>query len=312
MPDDRTTITTSAPGSLMISGEHAVLHGRRALVGAVNRRVHVTLTRRPDDGVVIQSALGEREMTRHSMDATPPFSFVGRALAACADRMATGCDVAIEADMPHDVGLGSSAAVTVAMLAALHTWIDGCEPTRDDLAREAAAVIRSVQGVGSGADVAASVFGGIVLCTSGPEVHRRLSWLPDLSLLYVGYKTPTKEVVAKVEAERLKDLARFEALFDRFDEVTESVATALLSEDLTAVGQAVNEGQTVMAELGVSDPALESLVDALRHTPGIYGAKISGSGLGDCVLGIGRLEADSLGPFRHIRAAFSRHGVIIR
>ena len=52
------TIPSSAPGSLMISGEHAVLHGRHALVGAVDQRVRVMLTPRADDTIRICSALG--------------------------------------------------------------------------------------------------------------------------------------------------------------------------------------------------------------------------------------------------------------
>ena len=58
-------------------------------------------------------------------------------------------------------------------------------------------------------------------------------------------------------------------------------------ENWLALGRMMNIQQGVMNALGVSTPLLNQLVDALKVLPGIYGAKISGSGLGDCIIGLG-------------------------
>ncbi len=306
-----TVITTSAPGSLMLAGEHAVLHGRHALAGAVDRRMRVAITPRDDDQIIIRSALGERHMTRQLIDTTPPFTFVGAALAAYASLMETGCQIEITADFAHDVGLGSSSAVTVALMAGLGCWLREEMPDPTALMWEAIGLIREVQGLGSGTDVAASVHGGIVLYRADPpDVLECFSTCPDIELLYAGYKTPTPEVVKLVEAERRQSPERFEQLFDRADAVALQAAAALRQQDWTALGQALNEGQVVMAGLGVSDEALTGLVAQLQAAPTIYGAKISGSGLGDCVIGIGAWGQDPPSPCRRIPVSLSSQGVI--
>ncbi|MBT3295783.1 MAG: GHMP kinase [Verrucomicrobia bacterium] len=304
------TITSSAPGSLMISGEHAVLHGRHALVGAVDQRVRVTLTPRADDTIRIRSALGERRMQRTAIDASPPFTFIGAALAQHAAALPGGCDIVVEADFPHDIGLGSSAAVTVAMLAALQVWCRGGRPASDPLRQEALQVVRSVQGMGSGSDVAASVFGGVVLYRMQHGVLERFIALPEIALVYAGYKTPTPDVVRRVEAGRHADPAAFAALFERFDHATLAAASAWRTGDWSALAGALSEGQAVMVALGVCDEALAAIIAQMERAPGMHAAKISGSGLGDCVLGMGRL-----GPvdctYRQIPVALSARGVMV-
>ena len=303
-------ITSSAPGSLMISGEHAVLHGRHALAGAVDRRVRVTLNPRADDTIRVCSALGERRMPRTKIDASPPFTFIGAALAYHAAALPGGCDVVVEAELSHDVGLGSSAAVTVATLAALQTWRTGAPPEGDALRQEALQVVRSVQGMGSGSDVAASVFGGVVLYRPQHGVLERFEALPDIALVYAGYKTPTPDVIRRVEAGYHAAPVAFEALFERFDQATLAAASAWRAGDWGALAGALSEGQAVMVGLGVCDEALAAIIAQMERAPGIRAAKISGSGLGDCVLGLGRL-----GPvdctYRQIPVALSAGGVIV-
>ena len=147
----------------MLMGEHAVLYGRRALVAAVHRRIRVRLEPRADGQVRIASALGEIEVPLGRFKTQTPFRFVMAALRRYEERLPSGFDLRIESDFPHDVGLGSSAAVTVATCAVLERWTGTATYARPwDLFRQGREIIREVQGLGSGADVAASVFGGIL------------------------------------------------------------------------------------------------------------------------------------------------------
>lgn len=304
-------IITSAPGSIMITGEHAVLHGARALVGAVDARVQVTLTPRTDRQVAIHSALGSRCTALDSPDASPPFQFAGRALALLGGGCPSGFDLDITADMPPDVGLGSSAAVTVATLAALHAWRDGGRaPAPETLHREALAIVRSVQGTASGADLAAAVWGGVLLYKQDPAVLRRHIVFPEATLIYAGYKTPTAEVIRQVEARRRDSHDGFRDLYARMDACTAAADAAFAAADWKALADTLSRGQALMDDLGVCDETLADIVRHLRAYPGIYAAKISGSGLGDCVLGLGRLSAGAL-PYRQIPIQFSARGTEI-
>jgi len=58
--------------------------------------------------------------------------------------------------------------------------------------------------------------------------------------------------------------------------------------DWEAMGRLMNINQGLMDSLGVSNSDLADLVYALREDPNIEGSKISGSGLGDCVVGLGK------------------------
>ncbi len=280
-------IRASAPGSLMLFGEHAVLHGKRALVCAVTSRLTVRLGPRTDRRVCIESALGRHETSLDAPEPSIPFRFVMAALAHGLAGLPGGFDLAIDSEFSPTVGLGSSAAVTVATLAALDAHA-GRTTDREALVRAAREVIRRVQGAGSGADAAASVFGGIVAYRADPMAIRRIAQAPPLTLVYSGAKTPTPEVIRRVESARAAMPAVFNAIYEAMNRVAEEATAAIEQANWTRTGALMNVAQGLMDAIGVNDAALSSIVHALRADPAVLGAKISGSGLGDCVVALGR------------------------
>ncbi|MGA1530498.1 MAG: mevalonate kinase family protein [Kiritimatiellia bacterium] len=276
-----TRIVSSAPGSLMLLGEHAVLRGHACLVAAINRRVSVTISTREDGMVNIASALGSFSTPRRETGDHPSFRFVLACLRYVPHAFSNGCDIEIQADMPATIGFGTSAAVTVAVLAALSGETDKAR-----LMREARAIIQQVQGRGSGADVAASVYGGVVRYRMQNDAAELISRDPHpVAALYCGYKTPTPEVIARVNERWRDDPQGRDAIFSRMGELADQGIDH-------SFGERLNEGQTLMMSLGVSTPELDQCVEILRASPGISGAKISGSGLGDCAIGWGELDED--------------------
>ena len=295
----------------MLSGEHAVLRGYAALVAATQHRVTVRLKPRLDDVITIDSVLGTCEMRLETMQAERPFHFAGAAIEAASGRkLATGFDLSIEAGMPPDVGLGSSAAVTVAVYAAVSAHIHGAVPGKPDLWRASRDIIRSVQGIGSGADAAASIYGGVVLYRQADGVLEEFrSRLPEVSLFYVGYKTPTAEVVDIVAKARLQSPGTFHDLDLRMEEATRSAADALRNGDMRALGKCLRDGQEVMRGYGVCDTKMDELMDVLSGQTAVFATKISGSGLGDCVLALGKVGDPCEIAFREIPVAIGLHGV---
>lgn len=277
-------LTVSAPGSIMIAGEHAVVYGHRAIVCAIDQRITLrieTLTR-----PVLEIESGIAPPLSVPMDDLPldgPYRFILRAVQPVAARLG-GLRVSVSSAIDPTLGLGSSAAITVAMLAALDR-ITGDDADQGELHAQALAIVRAVQGRGSGADLAASLCGGLIAYREGDI--RPLPAPPPLSLAYAGYKTPTAEVLARV-AERMKGReAAFADLYARIGDVTEQAIAAASGKDWAAFGQHLAANQTLMEELGVSDPILDSLIRDAQGTEGLLAAKISGSGLGDCVVAVG-------------------------
>lgn len=284
---DGPMIRTSAPGSIMLFGEHAVLHGHPAVVAAVQRRVHVNLAPRRDRLVRISSALSTREVHLDHLAPSPPLAFVEQAIVEWRPRLPAGFELEILAEFSPTIGLGSSAAVTVAVVGALRIYA-GMPCSLVEIARCSSEVIRKVQGVGSGADAWASTLGGIRLFRMEEGAVRTMEAEPPLLLVYSGRKTPTPLVVSRVEQLRQRVPEVMAAIFTAMGELAREGAVAIQAADWPRLGVAMNIAHDLMAAIGVDTPELRSIANVLRSDPGIFGAKISGSGLGDCVVAVGR------------------------
>jgi len=284
----------------MLLGEHAVLHGHRALVCAINRRISVELSPLDGDFVRIASDLGCYNGQLGSLADDSSFRFVLQAIRQHRARIPSGFALRIESEFSADIGFGSSAAVTVAMHAALMRWLNGNDSGKEELFFQSLETVHAVQGRGSGADLAAAVFGGVVAYSTAPEFQPLEVSLP-LTAVYCGYKTPTPEVIEKVEQLRAADPAKYERIYSEIDASVGEALSSLRKNDLPAFGKTIDRNQQLMDEMGVNTPELREIVAALQADPGIYGAKISGSGLGDCAVGIGHVELPGLDyPIHHL------------
>jgi mevalonate kinase len=290
----------------MLFGEHAVLQGRQALVGAVDQRLRVTVKPRPDETVVLSSALGAYQSTLPDLEPDARFAFLLEAVRQAGD-LPSGMEVDVVSDFSATLGLGSSAAVTTATLAALAAW-RGKPLDPPGLLHQAVHIIRTVQGTGSGADAAASVYGGVVAYEADPIQATPVDGAPPLSVIYSGYKTPTVEVIRRVKAAFADRPSELERVYDEIDALARAAADALGREDLIEAGELMTRSQACMVRLGVSDPVVDGIVEGLQKQKGITGAKISGSGLGDCVIGIGSTKARVEG-YEKIETVLSPEGV---
>ena len=281
--------TVSVPGSLMWFGEHAVLEGFPCVVGAVDARMRLSLRPRDDGQLRIDSQLGDYEAPIDGLRDDERFRF---ALAAAREsRLGSGASIGIESTFSSTVGFGSSAAVTVGMVALLSQSED-----RRRIFDRALAAVRAVQGRGSGADVAASVYGGLVAYQSEPaDIEPLTCEPPPISVVYSGTKTPTPDVIARVRARREQEPEEVAAALRRVGEIAACAPDAILAGDWTMVGELMNTQQRLAAPLGVTTPELDAIVAGLRDVPGMLGAKITGAGLGDCAFGVGVEDATVAG-----------------
>jgi mevalonate kinase len=286
----------SAPGSLMLLGEYAVLYGKHALVCAIDKRVTVTLTPLESDQVEIHSSLyGHYKTALHELStdivnvdpAAKPFRFVLTTIKQFQVKIKQGFSLEITTDFSDQVGLGSSAAVTVATMAVLFTWL-GIRVQPLDMLRQGRNIVKHVQGgLGSGADVAASVHGGIVSYQAQPLSAEKLQSVHPLTVLYSGHKTPTAEAIQQVQQRFTAHPNLFRELINGLGQCALDGMHVVRKNEWSKLGEIMNIQQGIMEALGVSSTLLHAMVESLRQQPGMIGAKISGSGMGDCVIGLG-------------------------
>ncbi|HYM39809.1 MAG TPA: mevalonate kinase [Thermoplasmata archaeon] len=269
-------MAASAPGKLILFGEHAVVFGEPALCTAISLRTEVFA--RPNPEWLVDGA---------SLD-EPKYRYVKAAFKRAWEDGPLWLE--IRSMIPTGTGLGSSAAVTVASLGAAYALKDRFDPPK--IAREAFEVEHEVQGRASPIDTSTATAGGGVLVK--PEEGEDLLWtlrrdtrrwslhrcaLPELTFVVgnTGISAATGPLVAGVKArvdaspaaaDQVKEIGR----------ITLDGLAALQRRDWEAAGRLMDRDQELLNALGVGHPALEKLVKAAR--PSSYGAKLTGAGGG--------------------------------
>ncbi len=285
----------SAPGSLMLLGEHAVLHGFRSVVCAIDRRMQISLTPLQEQVLEIESALGSYSAPLHELSADDRFRFILATVESVRTNIKMGIRIVIQAEFHAHVGFGSSAAVTVGLHAALTCHLTGHFPEERELFQLALNTVHRVQGCGSGADVAAVVYGGAVGYTTDPSFVP-VAWAHPITAVYCGYKKPTPEVIDWIENRFKNDKEQLQLFYEQIHLCAEKGLRALLKKDEDTLIQTLSVQQRVMEKMGLSSPELDEIVRAMEADPKVQGVKLSGSGQGDCVIGLGRLS-ESIGSY---------------
>ncbi len=252
-------MTISAPGKLMLFGEHAVVYGYPCLVTAISQRLEVTVSQ-------IDDMCADRR-------------FVDAAIHAWGDTREV--KFSIKSSFTGCYGFGSSSAVTVATLKALKP--DASNLSVFDMAYK---IILDIQGAGSGFDIAAAVFGGTLYFVKGGKVIEPLA-VPDMPLIvgYTGVKANTKTFIDAVAAKYAQEPEKVGRIFAAIGKIVDEAKNKMIEGDWERVGRLMDFNQDYLRDLGVSSEKLEAMIKAARDA-GAYGAKLSGAGGGDCMVAI--------------------------
>lgn len=303
---DPRRVTASAPGKVTLFGEHAVVYGYPAIVTAIDKRVWVEAERRGDDAVVI-AALDLRVpgvIVTYRGDEVVIETDYGRTLSAVAYlRKAVeltskylgvrgGVNLTVRSEMPVGAGLGTSAAVTVATIAA-YARVMGYELSRAEIARLGWEVEKAVQGIASPMDTSIASFGGTIKIwrEGGEFVSRPIDMNLSGCSFIVGYverESTTAEMVRRVRElyEARRDAV--ELILKAIGMVTEEAEKALKAGDAAEVGTLMNMNHGLLEALQVSNRRLSQMVYAARAA-GALGSKLTGAGGGGATLSLAKL-----------------------
>lgn len=296
----------SVPGSLMLMGEHAVLQGKQAIVCAIDKRLQMELIPTASDTITItDSRLGTLTININDLEVQDPFKFVLQTILLFKDQLPSGFTLQISSEFSSVIGFGSSAAVTVATIAVLGQWLQ-LNLSHADIFNLSHSVILELQGFGSGADIAASIHGGTLAYHCAGRRVLSLPSIPALTAVYCGYKTPTTEVIKIVQVAQHNEPEKFAAIFDAMDDCAKRAISAIQSGDWPLLGKLFLEHHNHQRALGTSDDVLDALVASLTVEDHILGAKISGAGLGDCVIGLHSCESGFAGDAEGGASPFAR------
>ena len=292
-------VRASAPGKVIIVGEHFVVRDSLALVAAIDRRVKVNIIEDSDSsGVIIESnRLGEFRIPLESVEKgeigklkpeSRPFAAALREIAILGYSLVPHKAV-IDSSLPTSAGLGSSAATLVSYVLAL-TALLGDPLKGDDLFKVALAGEAEAHGKPSGIDVAISVWGGIMAYRRDGyrrHVESRLGNDVVLIVADTGVKRRTRDVVEHVITNAARIGVAADYIYRAADALAEIAVRSLEEGDADTLGLVMNVSQGLLEAVGASSRRIAEIVYAMRGL-GVLGAKLTGAGWGGCVVGLVR------------------------
>jgi mevalonate kinase len=262
-------IIISAPGKLMLMGEHAVVYDHSCLAAAINKRLSAVVERSEKDywidkKFVEKVVLGFRKVYKLTMPVK----------------------INITSDFSSNYGFGSSSAITVATAYGLYQFLLNKEPDKKELFDFCYQIVLEVQGKASGFDVAAAIYGGIIYFeTGGKKIEQLPTHNFPLVVGYSGTKANTVSMINLVREKMQSHKTGVNEIFNNIGNLVCEAKTAILEKDLSRLGVLMNFNQEYLEDLGVSTEKLDDMIIAARKA-GALGAKISGAGGGDCMIAL--------------------------
>ncbi len=272
-------MTTSAPGKIILFGEHAVVYHRPAIAVPV-AQVQATATIEPRAGGLIIHALD----TGHTLDyaqADPldPLAAIVRVTLAHFGLPAPEGTLTIRSAIPIASGLGSGAAVSVAIVRALAAWFN--QPIdAETVSRLSYEVEKLHHGTPSGIDNTVIAYNRPVYFVRGEPIQTFSVKRPfTVAIGNTGVASPTKIAVGDVRRGWEADRARYEAWFDQVSAIANNARTAIEDGSIEQLGPLMDQNQVLLEHIGVSSVELEHLIAAAKGA-GAAGAKLVGGGRG--------------------------------
>jgi len=285
--------TSAAPGKIILFGEHAVVHGRPALavpVTQIHAEVEVLDTNRsgiwieaPDIG--LNAGLNTLPSDHPIASVIHNFLFISRTSPSPRGSRDRGeghfpnLDIKITSTIPVASGLGSGAAVTVALTRALSKHID-FQMSDEEINSFTYEVEKLYHGTPSGIDNTVVTYAKPVYFVKGQPIETFSVGTPFTIVIGdTGISAPTKESVGDVRKLWEADKAKWEGVFDQVGKIAKEARNAIESGKWELLGKLMNQNHALLQELTVSSPELDALVLAAQKA-GALGAKMSGGGRG--------------------------------
>ena len=262
-------VCSAAPGKVILLGEHAVVYGRTALAASIDRFVEVSIA---------PAASAQLMEARQAV----PLPALERAaeLTGLDPASITACAAA---DLPAGVGLGSSAALSVALIRALARFA-GQSLSDAVVCARAFEIEKIFHGFPSGIDNTVATYGGLIAFRRGDTV-KPLATARTIPLVIALGRAPreTQQAVRGLRERWESSPALYEQLFDEIDCRVNEAQHAIAAGDLPMLGALMNANHRLLQRLGISTEELDELV-ALARDAGALGAKLTGGGGGGAVI----------------------------
>ncbi len=284
--------TASAPGKIILVGEHAVVYGRPAIAVPVWETVATATIRDLPAGSHCVLSAPDIGLQTVLSDAPETFALalVARLTLARLDLPPNpNWRIEVSSTIPIASGLGSGAALSAALVRAIYAHVG--QPVTPALISELVFESeRLYHGTPSGIDNTVIAYGLPIWFVKGQSPTIFTPRQPfTIVIADSGIAAPTKTTVSDVRLGWQADPLEYERRFDAIAQLASAARQAIEAGEIAELGPLFDHNQRLLAELGVSSPPLERLTQAAKAA-GALGAKLSGGGRGGNVIALVKPE----------------------
>ena len=275
----------SAPGKVILFGEHFVVYGVKAILCSINKRVTVTAEKTSERKISINSKIGKLDLDPNKLiseinSPLKPFYYLANKAVENKD---TGIHIQIDSEIPLGAGLGSSSACCVAGAAAIFKLFGNI--SREEILKLAIEAERTIFENTSGADCTVCTYGGIMEYDKN-KGFKKIEYEPNFQLVIINsnIEHSTQSMVSKVKEFENKNKEEFSKLSNLESKLVEDVLKLVKENKIQEIGQKMNQNQEYLENIGISNKELTKMIKIGQESS--FGAKITGSGGGGCIFAL--------------------------
>ena len=277
----------SAPAKIILFGEHFVVHGTKAILAAIDKRVTITSFFTENKTIKINSELGTVEVPISSSHEEVrsefrPFVYLANKIIN-SEQNVSGLEITIDSDIPIGVGLGSSSACCVAAAASISELFN--KLSSEEILNLSIEAEKTIFPNTSGADCTVCTYGGMIEYDQSSGT-RKIESTFQINLVIANSMIPhsTKSSVERVSKFKENDEERFSQLCDLENGLIDEVITSMKNNDSTTLGLKMSENQKYLEEIQISNDTLRDMINSLNQIS--LGSKITGAGDGGCIIAL--------------------------
>ena len=275
----------SAPGKVILFGEHFVVYGVKAILCSIDKRVTVTAEKTNERKISINSKIGKLDLEpgksifEINSPLKPCYYLANKAI----KNENSGIHIEIDSEIPLGAGLGSSSACCVAGAAAIFKLFG--EISKEKILEYAIEAERTIFENTSGADCTVCTYGGIMEYDKN-NGFKKIEDEPNFQLVIANsnIEHSTQSMVSNVKEFENKNKEKFSELSELESKLVEDVLELVKENKIDEIGEKINQNQKYLETIGISNNELTKMIKIGQESS--FGAKITGSGGGGCIFAL--------------------------
>lgn len=286
------SVTTISPGKCILFGEHAVVYGYSAIATAISLYSSCTISKSDHETISVNLENYDKIyefMTLNELASSFPEQFnqiryLFMSLHNKFNLNFNNIKITLKSSIMPGSGLGSSASTAVALVSAFNEFY-GLNLDKQGISEVAFEMEKIVHGSPSGIDNTICTFGNSIIFQNG--TYKFLKMHQDLKFIITdtNIEHDTKLAINEIKTLREEDPKFVNNIFRNIGKLSKAAKRELIKGNKKHVGELMNRNQNYLSSLRLVNQEISKVINTARMF-GALGSKLTGAGLGGCVITI--------------------------